>query len=160
MSKIANKKLIKHFNGVFYLPPGDHGLSICRVYSGNIDRAKTSDSKFYRKQLVTITNLGDDRKIVRQIVGPTRIQPTAANPNPKGITADQIGLDYDARDELGLVSKEANISVKVAGHFDQFGYYWNHEDRATRFATQLGVLGAALGVIGVALGGLSLVLAF
>jgi len=159
--KVANKNLKMSFSDVVKLSREDHGLSICRVFTRHIDSAKTSSGKFYRKQLVTITNLDNGLSIVREVAGANNRDQKAPDGSVKTrpIRTESIGLDYDSRDLLGITGNEANIEMRVAGRIDRAKFFWYHEDKAVRFATHGRVELFVLGSIGVILGIISVVLA-
>ena len=136
------------------LPLEDNGRSICRVLSRHIDGKRESrEEKFFRDDPVTITNKSNGKKIVRFSVGNGNFS----------LTQNQIGLDYNSRDKLGVnrhdASSSVNIEVRLATLTERFMFFWCHEDRVERVAFRGMVFGSVNAIIGTMLGLLSLYLA-
>ena len=116
-----------------------------RVNSMRIDRMKNNDDKFKRHETVKISNDNGDY-IIRVIMG------AVLKKGIKGITKDEIGLDYDGMDALGLSqSRKSHCRLKVepATWPDIIIWYLKHPDPGYRVATALGLTGAGLGFIGI-----------
>lgn len=151
------KGLIANFNEVVILPKDDNGRFICRIVNTLIDgKRENQDEKFFRNEAVTIINESNGMKVVRFSVGNGSV--TYGN-DKTSLARNQIGLDYNARDKLGVTQRDTmrnvNILVRRANMFERFMFFWNHENRADRFAMR----GLVLGEVSFLLGILSVVLA-
>jgi len=127
---------------------------VVRVHSKHIDSKKANTSKFWRLDIVAITNQENGRTIFRQVVGPN---------STAGLTHETVGLDYNMTDELAITDK-ANALIEVRSDItaeERFMYFWNHPDAGVALGFNgrvLGIIGLFLGLIGVLLGVFSFVL--
>jgi hypothetical protein len=111
------------------LDKDDSSKGIIRLPKHYIDSSKSDRSKFHRRELVTILNLSNGRRVVRYVMGNSRYDLTGA----------AAALDYDTRDALGVrFEEEACLVVKRATIKDKWWYYWNSDDPAVRIANRLG----------------------
>lgn len=123
------------------LPVADQGLSnsIVRLYSGRLDRTKKDPFKFHRREPLVITNRINGLSTIRFVMGSPR----------GGIKKDEIAIDYDAVDALGIYfGEEVELDVRPATALQTYGHYINHPDLSVQISLRLALWGVALGVFG------------
>lgn len=139
---MASPRLIA--SRVAELPLRDSGpsLAIARLYGNHLDRTRSDPKRFARRQALSVRNLENGRSIVRFAMGAGRI----------GVRKDEIALDYDAADALGIRFGEAvNLEVRPAQRLEVLRFYLSHQDMNIRFATQLALAGVLLGIASITL---------
>jgi hypothetical protein len=123
----------------------DYGQGIVRVSLAFIQAKHPKALQWPRNQLVRIRHEGSGRRIV------CLFRPLISDePN-------LLCLEYDDRLKLGIMEKGQfhRLSIKKAGGFRSFGFYWNHPNplvsfdfRLTVYLTMVSiVLGALLSAI-------------
>lgn len=139
---------------VVRLPEADSGIdkAIVRIYSGRIDASKTDPARFRRRQPVLLINEDTGGRTLLFAMGAGAV---------RGISRSAVGIDYDARDALGLCYRDggdtvSNITVRPASYRDIVRHYWGHPDMGYQVSIRIGLLGLSLGLLGAFLGGLSL----
>jgi hypothetical protein len=140
-------------SGVVELPERDQGLesSIVRLYSMRLDRLKKDPLKFRRRQPVIISNDSNKAEILRFVMGSKN----------GGIKKDEVSLDYDGVDALGVQFHETvKLTVRPARKWEVIKHFWDHPLVPVRVSMQLAVLGVVLGMFGAVAGILSIALAF
>lgn len=131
-------------NGVVRLPDKDSGvsLSIARLNNIHIDSTKTNSKKFFRRQALHIKNKKDGQSILRYVMGHSSLS----------IKRNQIALDYDGVDALGLTyNEECDLAVRKANYLEIIFWYVDHADAGMALSTRLGLLGVFLGVLSLVL---------
>lgn len=123
------------------LPVADQGLqnSIVRLYSGRLDRTKKDPSRFHRREPLVITNRRNGMSTIRFVMG---------SPHG-GIKKDELAIDYDAVDALGIYfGEEAQLDVRPATTLQTYAHYINHPDLSVQISLRLALWGVGLGVFG------------
>lgn len=122
------------------LPRSDQGYqhSIARVYPRRIDRLKKDKSRFRRREAIFIQNRNNGNWTIRFIMG-----------TPEGgIKRDEIALDYDAVDELGVrFNCDVDVKVRRARGHEVFWHYYNHPEMVIRFGTKIATYGIIFSVL-------------
>lgn len=134
---------------VVELPEKDQGLqhSIVRLYSTHLDREKKNPSKFRRRQPVLIVNEDTKAEILRFVMGSKN----------GGIKKDQVSLDYDGVDALGVrFQKRVTLTVRPAKKREIVKHYVDHPDMTIQVSMRLALWGVALGLFGAVTGALSI----
>ncbi len=107
---------------------------VVRVSSKHVDKKKEDTSRFWRFDIVAVTNLDTGRTIMRQVAGGSGIQ---------GLTNEAVGLDYNMRDELGVYSEDTPIEVRSDISLkEKIMFSWSHPVRGDRMAFRAEVMGA------------------
>jgi hypothetical protein len=106
---------------------------IVRIPASHIDGSKSDPTKFARRELVTIVNMSNGRRVVRNVVGGNR---------DYNLVPGQVAIDYEARDALLIRRLDEPVSVEIVRStlLDRWRYYWNSEDPAMRIANRMGVI--------------------
>ena len=128
------------------LPKADSGLqnSIVRLNNLHIDAKKLDSSRFFRREAVVIVNNDNQEKILRYVMGHSNLS----------IKKDELALDYDAVDCLGINVKDADsdLTVRKASFIEVLAWLCGHQDLSISISVRLGLIGAALGILGFATG--------
>jgi hypothetical protein len=128
----------------------------CRDFSREYDH---SDFGVVRVHNTVLDGLGGRRAWVKieSTISPRKtIYRQALGSGPTSLTAAQIELDYDSRNDLGIDSTRqengtypCSLTVRKCSRVEAFLAHWLHPDLSYQIAFRLGVLSAVLGVIGV-----------
>lgn len=112
----------------------DAPKGIVRIPASLIDGSKVDKAnKFFRRELVTLVNRENDRRVVRHVVGGNR---------EYDLTPGKAAIDYEARDGLLIRRLDQGVNVEIvrATLLDRWWYYWNSDDPAMRIANRMGLL--------------------
>lgn len=135
------------------LPIPDQGLqhSIVRLYSPRLDRKREDPCRFYRRQPVLIINGETNAETLRFAMGAGK----------GGVKKDEISIDYDAADALGIrFGETVELEVRPASHIEVLRHYCLHPDMSIQVSMRLAVAGILLGVLGAVCGIVSIAAVF
>lgn len=131
---------------VIRLPEEDEGgMGIVRMCNYNIvsspSRRQVLTKRFMRKKPVTIQNLDNGFWILRYAMG---------NSGNLSLTKNQIAIDYDGIQQLGLKlhTNPVNLKVTDSTQLEIFKHFWDHQDLNIRISMRMGAIGLFLGAIG------------
>jgi len=112
----------------------DASKGIIRVPRMIIDGQKLNKAeKFFRRELVTIVNHENGKRVVRHVVGDNQ---------QYKLVGDSAAIDYEARDTLGIRRLDGPVNVEIVRStlLDRLAYFWNSEDPAMRIANRITVI--------------------
>lgn len=112
---------------------------VARLHPSHLDASRTDPRRFARRQPVVVENRDTGARVVRHAMGAGRGQ---------SICRDQVGLDYEALDQLGRLTGERPVAVRPATYREQLRHYLRHPDSHVRLSMQLALLSVVLGVLG------------
>ncbi len=138
---------------VVELPEKDQGLqhSIVRLYSARLDRRKKDPSRFRRRQPVLIVNEANKTEILRFVMGSKN----------GGIKKNEVSLDYDGIDALGVRFKESvKLTIRPAKKREIVKHYLGHPDMTVQVSMRFALWGILLGLFGAVSGALSILAVF
>jgi hypothetical protein len=140
-------------SSVVELPEKDQGLqhSIARLYSARLDREKKDPTRFRRRQPILVVNESNGAQILRFVMGSKN----------GGIKKNQVSLDYDGVDALGVRFEEkVTLTVRPAKKRDVIRHFLDHPDMQVQVSMKFALWGVLLGMFGAVAGALSILIAF
>lgn len=121
------------------------GIGIARLCNNHIESFRSRKARFSaglrfaRRQAVIVSNPATRLWILRYAFG---------NPGSLSLKGDEIAIDYDGLQQLGITSTAVSLNVTRASWWQICVHFWYHHDLNVQISMRLGLIGFVLGVIG------------